>query len=142
MSIDKNDLRESLHRFIDIVADEAEQNAAFAEKLKGILAAGGETSLLGKRRKLESPGDPFEICQAGGDERLKTWLNGLELEQLKAIVRQHRLDPTRNSDKWKTKERFIELVMERVPARLRQGDSFRHYGDRSREKERVGGDKT
>lgn len=37
------------------------------------------------------------------------------------------------SDKWKKRERFVELVHERVQDRVSQGESFRNYGERQLE---------
>jgi len=77
--------------------------------------------------------DPFETYKQQGAEKLQSWLNELSLQELRAIVRQQRFDPSRLSDKWKTKERFIQLILERVVSRSKQGDSFRFYGKESSE---------
>jgi len=125
---EKKNIRRLLHRLADLIADEAERNQRFAAELHEILGTreGGPK----KPRTQPPPEDPFEMYRTKGEEGFKSWLETLDVATLKAMVRQHRLDPSRLSDKWKTKERFVSLIVERVPARLKQGDVFRHYGDR------------
>jgi hypothetical protein len=128
----QTDLRNLLHRLVDLIVDEAERNPALAEKLRETigpaLKAGGNRP---RKEHTQLPAeDPFEVYRSKGDEGLKSWLESLDIAALKAVVRQHRLDPSRLSDKWKTKDRFVALILERVPARLKQGDVFRHYGTR------------
>jgi hypothetical protein len=133
MPISKNDLRKSLQRFVEVVVEEADQNEVFAEKLMDVLDMSGRASQKGvakKPKSAELPGDPLAIFQGEGARGLMSWLEGLDLEQLRRIVRQHKLDSTRNSDKWKSRDKFIDLIMERLPERMRQGNSFKNYGDR------------
>jgi hypothetical protein len=126
------DIRGSLRRFMEVIAEEADRNEAFAEKLLAAISSVGKPTERSPDRRVknvELPGDPFGIFQTAGAAGLQAWLDDLDLNQLKRIVRDHRLDPTRNSDKWKTRERFIQLILKRIPARARQGDSFRYYGE-------------
>jgi hypothetical protein len=125
-------LRAFLRRLADLIADEAERNPDFAAQLQEVVAPAVKVR-DGQPRKSQAqlPAEhPFEVYRARGEEGLKSWLESLDITALKAVVRQHRLDPSRLSDKWKTKERFVTLILERVPARLKQGDVFRHYADR------------
>lgn len=134
MSISKNDLRKSLHRFMDVILEEAEHNPPFADKLLDVLSlaeAPPEHAARKRKGNVELPADPFEVFHSEGAIGLKAWLDHLDLEQLRTIVRIHKLDSTRNSDKWKTKERFIDLIMDRLPERTKQGDAFRAYGQPS-----------
>lgn len=132
MSITTKHISGSLRRFMEVIAEEADRNEAFAEKLLAAISSVSqppERSSDQRIKGVELPGDPFGIFQTEGAPGLQAWLDNLDLNQLKRIVRDHRLDPTRNSDKWKTRERFIQLILKRIPARARQGDSFRYYGE-------------
>jgi hypothetical protein len=122
-------LRKKLRRFADLIADQAERNPDFAEAISNILdpLSSPEKENI-KTTEREITLDPFEIYRSHAPEKFRDWLNGLTIHQLRSIVRQHRLDPSRLSDKWKNKERFITLISERVEARSTQGDVFRHYG--------------
>lgn len=126
MLTDPKSVRKTLQRLVDLLADEAERNPAFAEALAELFIS-PPTSTRSKSKE-EPILDPFSTFQAKGKEGLRASLNGLSIEQLRSIVRQHRFDPSRLSDKWKSRERFIEVICERVEARSRQGDAFRHYG--------------
>jgi hypothetical protein len=129
-----SDLRYRLKRLADLLADEAERNPEFASVLNDIL---GPSSALGKPKrsaKSEAP-DPFEAFQLKGPDEFRAWLNELSISELKAIVRKQRFDPSRLSDKWKTKERFVQLIIDRVDSRSKQGDAFRFYGKESVESE-------
>ncbi len=126
MLTDPKNLRKTLLRLADLLADEAEHNPTFAEALAKLFGA-SRTSTRPKPKE-ESIFDPFLTFQTRGKEGLRASLSGLNIEQLRSIVRQHRFDPSRLSDKWKNRERFIEVICERVEARNRQGDAFRHYG--------------
>jgi hypothetical protein len=68
---------------------------------------------------------------------LRTRLQELDLHELRSIVRTHRLDPTRLSDKWKTQERLIDLIVDRVEARAKQGETFRQYAPRMDRSETI-----
>lgn len=120
-------LRKQLRRFADLLADEAERNPEFADSLLTLLTVDGVREKRKRSEKRTAP-DPFEIFRTKGADKFRQWLNDLSVQDLRGIVRQHRFDPTRLSDKWKTKERFIQLICERVESRSKQGDVFRFYG--------------
>jgi hypothetical protein len=68
--------------------------------------------------------DPFKLWRAQGEEALRQALERLELRELRAVVRAHRLDPARVSSRWSARERVITLIMEQVKARLNHGRAF------------------
>jgi hypothetical protein len=126
MLTDPKNVRKALQRLVDLLADEAERNPAFAEALAELVTPSHTTTR--SKSKEEAALDPFSTFQTRGKEGLRAALIELSIEQLRSIVRQHRFDPSRLSDKWKSRERFIEVICDRVEARSRQGDAFRHYG--------------
>lgn len=134
MLINQRNLKVRLRRFTELIAQEAERNQEFAKELAeilGITESGSST-----RRKQNSPGvevDPFDVLREKGIEGFRAWLSSLSIDMLRSIVRQHRLDSSRLSDRWKTKGRFVELICERIDARSRHGDAFRRYGQDAKE---------
>ncbi len=68
--------------------------------------------------------DPFTLWRAQGEEALRCALEGLELQELRAVVRAHRLDPARVSSRWTARDRVIALILEQVKARLNHGRAF------------------
>jgi hypothetical protein len=56
---------------------------------------------------------------------LRPALEGLELDQLKDIVSQYAMDPSKLALKWKRPERLIDLICSVAEQRARKGDAFR-----------------
>jgi hypothetical protein len=131
------ELRRILHAFADAVCDEAARNPEFAGRLAALLDTDGPTRP--KVQKSKRVLDPFQVLADRGGRGLRAFLQDLPIHELRTVVRTHRLDPTRLSDKWKTKERFVDFVLDRVEARAKQGDVFRQYG--SRREEQIVNDK-
>ena len=73
--------------------------------------------------------DPFVARQDRGQDGFRKWLESQSIEHLKAIISEHRLDATGNARKWKTKEKLVELIIDRVESRAKQGGVFRRYGE-------------
>lgn len=71
--------------------------------------------------------DVFGIFSEGGEKALRDRLNSLELNALRRIVRHHGLDHSKLAEKWKSKERLINLIIERVSARSDKGKAFKDY---------------
>jgi hypothetical protein len=140
----RHNLKARLHKFTELIAQEAERNQEFAKGLADILGITGETSTQRKQNRSRNEVDPFDVLVEKGIDGLKIWLGSLDIDMLRSIVRQHSLDSSRLSDKWKNKERFVELICERVHARSRHGDSFRRYGQENKETpaSRVGSEET
>lgn len=71
--------------------------------------------------------DIFQIFADGGDEALRQKLGLLELRDLKRIVSQHGFNPSKLADKWKNKDRLVNLIIKRVTARSDKGKVFKEY---------------
>ena len=71
--------------------------------------------------------DPFVARQ--GQDGFRSWIDSQSIEQLKSIVSEHLLDVTGNARKWKTREKLVELIIERVESRAKQRGVFRRYGE-------------
>jgi hypothetical protein len=56
---------------------------------------------------------------------LRNRLGSLDLEQLRDILAEHRLDHDRLAMKWKDPARVIDRIVERVAARASKGSAFR-----------------
>jgi len=68
--------------------------------------------------------DLYRFYQEKGENGLKEYLQGLEIEDLKSIVKRYRLDPKGNYRKWKTKERFITRIVEAIKIKFEKGEVF------------------
>jgi hypothetical protein len=117
----------TLKRLLETVTAEAARNPLFASNLERALAAQEDGGRQPKRSHRRSPGvvDPFAAFADAGEEGVRRSLSQLSIEQLKDIVAQHGMDRSKLAMKWKTSDRFIELILETVAARSRKGDAFR-----------------
>ncbi len=70
--------------------------------------------------------DPFRVLRDHGEKGLHETLESLEIAQLRAIVRKHRLDPARISARWRDQERVIQLIVSQVKAQATYGKAFSH----------------
>lgn len=86
-----------------------------------IVAGGRKTA----RRPVDV--DVFGIFSQGGEKALRDELSSLELNSLRRIVRQHGLDTSKLAEKWKNKERLINLIIDRVSSRSDKGKVFKDY---------------
>ena len=136
---------ERVAAFLRALATRAARDQRFAATLaacleeSGLLAAAGAAraatgATLTKRTKRtasdsardvrEGALDPFALWRSQGEAAARAALDGLDLQELRAIVRAHRLDPARVSSRWTARERVITLIMEQVKARLNHGRAF------------------
>jgi|GEM_PF-1996789 hypothetical protein len=78
-----------------------------------------------KRNEKEWEGiDLYKLYQEKGEEELRKYLEGLEIESLKSIIKYYRLDPKGNYRKWKTKERFITRIVDAIKIKSEKGKVF------------------
>ncbi|HEX6038315.1 hypothetical protein [Longimicrobium sp.] len=129
---------QQLRRLFDAVLAEAERSPAFARRLEDALSAippappsapakMPATPATAKRRGGRRPAavlDPFVVFQAG-EGMLRARLSELTLDQLKDVVAEHGMDPSKLAMKWKKPERLVDLIVTTVRERLEKGDAFR-----------------
>jgi hypothetical protein len=72
------------------------------------------------------PVDPFRVLRDQGEKGLQDALEPLDLAELRALVRRHRLDPARISARWSQRERVIQLIVTQVRAYAAYGTAFSH----------------
>jgi hypothetical protein len=135
---------QQLRRLFDAVIAEAERSPAFARQLEDALSTlappsprGAEpdapptpsasTMATTKRRGGRRPPgalDPFAAAQEG-EGAFRARLGELSLDQLKDIVAEHGMDPSKLAMKWKKPERVADLIVSTVRERMEKGDAFR-----------------
>lgn len=128
------------------VADEAERNPDFAERIADALkltnapprgrsiadhlAAAltrAEQKFERSRAKNRRPAallDPVAIAREG-EQTLRSRLAELSLDQLRDVVADQGMDPGKLVMKWKTPDRVIDRIVEISLARAQKGDAFR-----------------
>lgn len=129
---------DALRQFVKIVVDEAARNPKFAEELESAFTSaalrqsissedvaerlGGDVKRpRGRRNKAVL--DPVYLAR-DGEERLRTELKNLTVDELKDIVAEFGMDPRRKVMRWKTREKIVEEIVRVSTGRSRKGESF------------------
>lgn len=128
-------LRKTLTALAVAVANEARRNQAFRaalERALGLEAEGPETPPAGPRKrasmragKRRTPAvlDPVALAR-NGESELRSRLTGLELEQLRDIIAEYGMDPSKLAMKWKTVSKVIDQIVKLSLSRAAKGDVF------------------
>ena len=123
-------IKQPLMTFMAVIAEEADRNPEFAQKLAvalGIDKADRESWPVAKRRggrRTPAVLDPVALYSEG-EGKLREKLGLLDLERLRDIVAEYGMDPGKLVMKWKTEERVIEHIVEVASARAKKGEAFR-----------------
>lgn len=71
--------------------------------------------------------DIATVYSEGGEIALRQKLEQLEIGELRAIIRRHGYDSAKLAEKWKNKDRLLNLIIGRVSARTEKGQVFIRY---------------
>jgi hypothetical protein len=128
--VDKK-LKKNMKALFDLIVDEAEKNEEFAEALSRIFNNEtpekrtkdntGEKRASNRRDKAVL--DPIKLAENG--ELTADILSPLIEKELKDIIADFGMDPSRLAMKWKDKERLIQLILDTSIRRASKGDAFR-----------------
>jgi len=124
---EEKEIAKRVARILRTLAGKIEENP---ELLKDVELSLVDVPAVGRKRKLAGPPidfDIFEIFAKEGEQALRQKLEPLELKTLKRIVAQHSFDPSKLAEKWRNKERLVNLIIERVAARSDKGKVFKEY---------------
>lgn len=128
-------VRSKLLQLAKVIADQAERDPEFAQRLSEVLEmdeytspdnarSATATAARPKHRRPPAALDPIAIARQGEDI-LRSRLNELSLEQLKDIVADYGMDTGKLVMKWKRPERVIDRIVEISMSRAQKGDAFR-----------------
>ncbi|WP_368250065.1 hypothetical protein [Fusicatenibacter saccharivorans] len=124
-------LKKNMKALFDLIVDEAEKNEEFAEALSRIFNNEtpekktkdntGEKRASNRRDKAVL--DPIKLAEDG--ELTADMLSPLTEKELKDIVADYGMDPSKLAMKWRDKERLIQLILDTSFRRASKGDAFR-----------------
>jgi len=129
-------LRKKLLEFARVVADQAERDPAFAEQIIVALGLEEKRSDQGtapkravnagrpRNRRPAAVLDPVALVREG-EASLRSRLSALTLDQLKDIVAEHGMDPSKQAMKWKNVDKVTDWIIELSLERSKKGDAFR-----------------
>ena len=89
------------------IASAAKSDPAVAEKVRDALAESGLLQVFGVGETL----DVVDLLDVGGEEALRARLRQLTLSELKQIVSVRQYDPEKESARWRSPNKFIELIV-------------------------------
>jgi len=121
-----------LRALFRVIVEEAEINEPFRRKLEETLGSirglkkNVEAQVRNRPRNRRSAAviDPYEAMKVG-EANLIAVLGPLNIEQLKDVVSQFSMDPSKLALKWKNRERIVDHIVQTTKERLEKGDAFR-----------------
>ncbi len=98
------------------IANAARDDATVRAAVRDAIIESGLFDVFGSGETL----NVVDILDAGGEEALRARLSPLSLAELRGIVRANKYDPERESARWRSAARFIDLIVERAKVQLEQ----------------------
>jgi hypothetical protein len=124
--MDENIIAKKVANLLRLIAEKIERHP---ELLKDLNLTMEEVPIAEKKKKTSTVVEinVFEIYSEKGEEGLKSELEKLSIPQLNHIIRQNVFDPTKLSEKWKKKDKLIDLIVNKVKSRTEKGRVFMDY---------------
>ena len=135
------DLKRAMRNLATVIVEEADRNPDFASRVRealGLFANETKTSrsrrendvattgpTRGRNRRTPAILDPIRLVLEG-EQVLREQLSPLTLDQLKDIVSDHGMDPSKLVMKWRTKNKIVDHIVDIAISRSRKGDAFRY----------------
>ena len=121
-------LKSKLLALARIIADEADRNAPFRKALQEILdqkkSPAPRANRKGSRhRRAPAKVDPIQLTREG--QNVRDALGSLNIEELKDVVAEFGMDPSKLVMKWKDSGKIIEHIIETSNSRATKGEVFR-----------------
>lgn len=114
-------MRPEQERLLEQAVAEAARDPQFGRALRTAV----DKAVPKKRRRRQPPTvDVFTVYDHGGEQELRRALAALNVDELKDIVAQHRMDRAQLAMKWRTPERLIELIVNQTLTRAHKGEAF------------------
>ena len=98
------------------IATSAQADPAFAGQVRDALAESGLLAVFGAGETL----DVVDLLDAGGEDALRVRLRQMTLKELKHIVSARQYDPEKTTARWRSPNKFIELIVERARKQLEE----------------------
>lgn len=115
MNVDVRNLdlvKEVLSRAAEIAAKDPE----YAERLRDSMAESGIFSVFGVGETL----DVVDLLDAGGEDALRARLRQITLSELRQIVAVRSYDPEKETTRWRSPNKYIELIITKAREQLEE----------------------
>lgn len=132
-------IRKLLTALVREVADEADRNPAFRQRVEqvlGVIVASPQVAATPRasskneepkrpsNRRAPAVLDPVQLARQGED-MLRAALGKLDIEQLRDVVADYGMDTGKLVIKWRTPDRIIDRIVEVSRQRAHKGSAFR-----------------
>jgi hypothetical protein len=98
------------------MAETAKTDPTTAEQIRDALAESGLLSVFGVGETL----DVVDLLDVGGEEALRTRLRQMTLTELRQIVSVRQYDPEKESARWRSPNKLIDLIFKKASEQLEQ----------------------
>jgi hypothetical protein len=117
-----------LQGLVEIIGEEAARNPEFADKLEILMSPVPDKPQRRKQPRslpptVETP-DIYAEWRTRGEQEFRVWLSENSLEILRALIKQHELDPSRRTSRWKEPEKLSSFIADQLQSRLSRGSRF------------------
>ena len=133
-------LDQAMRNLAKVISEEARRNPEFEDRLLDAIGlsvtkdgfssslqranVAKEETTRGRNRRARAVLDPIQMVQES-EEKLREQLSVLTVEQLKDIVADYGMDPSKLVMKWRIRERIVNHIVDMANSRSRKGDAFR-----------------
>lgn len=113
MTMNEHDV-EQMQQLFQKIAEAAKADPAVADQVRDALAQSGLLTVFGAGEAL----DVVDLLDVGGEDVLRTRLRQMTLSELKLIVSARQYDPEKESARWRSPNKFIDLIVKCAQAQL------------------------
>jgi len=111
--VDAHDVEQMTTLFTRL-ADAAKADPKVADQVRDALARSGLLDVFGAAGAI----DVVDLLDAGGEVALRARLGQCTLVELKQIIRSNKYDEERESSRWRSTNKCIDLIVDRTQKRL------------------------
>jgi hypothetical protein len=123
----EKELMALLRGLVELLAEEADRNPIFSDKLESLLAPlSGRGANQQKSHKSTSERLPDLHAEraARSEADFLLWLRELPITVLRSLIRSNEFDPTGRTGKWKEVEKLSSFIVDSLRARMARGSAF------------------
>lgn len=124
---DERDFAKRAARLLKFLAKKLEEKPELLTELDPNFMKISRPMKTKKIKQQQAELDIFEVYANDGKQKLREKLELLDMNTLKKIISLHSFDSSRLAEKWKNKDKLLDLIVKRVEARVQKGRVFKNY---------------
>jgi hypothetical protein len=94
----------------------AQADSDYADQVRDALAQSGLLEVFGAGATV----DVVDLLDSGGEAALRARLHQLTLSELRQVVASHQYDEEKESARWRSQTKFVELILRKAKAQLEE----------------------